>query len=93
MLHIVRAIFVGVCAVLGVTIGDQVYRHALGGLAAGFGAGLCFVLLELAFTRKVASVLSTLMIGLLVGCLVSYFINVTLDLVLPADPIVIKRPT
>jgi uncharacterized protein YacL len=83
MLHIVRALFVGVCAVLGVAIGDQVYKHAMGGLAAGLGAGLCFVLVELAFTRRVASVLSTLMIGLLVGCLVSYFINVTLDLVLP----------
>ncbi|HVE39467.1 MAG TPA: PIN domain-containing protein [Planctomycetota bacterium] len=88
MLHIVRALFVGVCAVLGVAIGDQFYKHAVGGLAAGLGAGLCFVLLELAFTRRVASVLSTLMIGLLVGCLVSYFINMTLDLVLPADPMV-----
>jgi len=83
MLHIVRAIFVGVCAVLGVAIGDQVYKHAMYGLIAGIGAGTCFVMVELAFTRRVASVLSTLMIGLLVGCLVSYFINVTLDLVLP----------
>lgn len=84
MLHIVRALFVGVCAVLGGTIGDQVYnKHAFGGLGIGLGAGLLFVLLELAFTRRVASVLSMLMIGLLVGCLVSYFINLTLDLVLP----------
>jgi len=88
MLHIVRALFVGICAVLGGAIGDQFYKHAIGGLAAGLGAGLSFVLLELAFTRRVASVLSTLMIGLLVGCLVSYFINMTLDLVLPADPMV-----
>jgi uncharacterized protein YacL len=90
MLHIVRAIFVGVCAVLGGAIGDQVYKHAIHGLLAGLGAGLCFVLLELAFTRRVASVLSTLMIGLLVGCLVSYFINVALDLVLPESAPVVK---
>ena len=83
MLHIVRALFVGVCAVLGVAIGEEVYKHAVYGLLVGLGAGGCFVLLELAFTRRVASVLSTLMIGLLVGCLVSYFINVTLDLVIP----------
>jgi uncharacterized protein YacL len=90
MLHIVRALFVGVCAVLGGAIGDQVYKHAIHGLLAGLGAGLCFVLLELAFTRRVASVLSTLMIGLLVGCLVSYFINVSLDLVLPETAPVVK---
>ena len=53
MLHIVRAIFVGVCAVLGGTIGDQVYKHAMGGLLAGLGSGLAFILLELAFTRGV----------------------------------------
>src|SRR5262245_32972089 len=87
MLHIVRALFVGICAVLGVAIGDQVYKHALWGLLAGLGSGLSFVGLELVFTRRVASVLSTLMIGLLVGCLVSYFINMTLDLVLPSDPV------
>ncbi|MBI3858387.1 MAG: PIN/TRAM domain-containing protein [Planctomycetes bacterium] len=88
MLHIVRALFVGICGVLGGAIGDQVYKHPLGGLLCGLGAGLCFILLELAFTRRVASVLSTLMIGLLVGCLVSYFINMTLDLVLrDSDPV------
>lgn len=90
MLHIVRAIFVGVCAVLGGAIGDQVYKHAIHGLLAGLGAGLCFVLLELAFTRRVASVLSTLMIGLLVGCLAAYFINMALDLVLPESAPVVK---
>jgi uncharacterized protein YacL len=88
MLHIVRALFVGICAVLGGAIGDQVYKHAILGLLCGLGAGLCFMLLELAFTRRVASVLSTLMIGLLVGCLISYFINMTLDLVLrDSDPV------
>ena len=87
MLHIVRALFVGICAVLGGVIGDQVYKHPMWGLLGGLGSGLAFVALELVFTRRVASVLSTLMIGLLVGCLVSYFINVTLDLVLPSDPL------
>ena len=90
MLHIVRALFVGICAVLGGAIGDQVYKHPMGGLVAGLGSGLAFVALELAFTRRVASVLSTLMIGLLVGCLVSYFINMTLDLVLTETAPVLK---
>ena len=88
MLHIVRALFVGICAVLGGAIGDQVYKQALWGLLAGLGSGMAFVALELAFTRRVASVLSTFMMGLLVGCLVSYFVNITLDLVLPAEPVI-----
>jgi uncharacterized protein YacL len=83
MLHIVRALFIGVCAVLGGAVGDHVYRQALLGVASGTGAGLVFVLLELAFTRRVASVVSTLMFGILVGCLVAYFLNTVLDLVLP----------
>jgi len=90
MLHIVRALFVGICAVLGGAIGDQVYKHPMGGLVAGLGSGLAFVGLELVFTRRVASVLSTLMIGLLVGCLVSYFMNMTLDLVLKETEPVLK---
>src|SRR6185503_13118100 len=90
MLHIIRALFVGICAVLGGAIGDQVYKHATWGLAAGLGSGLAFVALELVFTRRVASVLSMLMIGLLVGCLVSYFMNMTLDLVLKETEPVLK---
>jgi uncharacterized protein YacL len=88
MLHIVRALFVGVCGALGVAIGVEVYKPPAPwmGLVIGLGAGVCFVALELAFTRKVASVLSTLMFGLLVGCLVAYFVNLALDLAIPIDP-------
>jgi uncharacterized protein YacL len=88
MLHIVRALFVGVCGALGVAIGVEVYKPPAPwmGLVIGLGAGVCFVALELAFTRKVASVLSTLMFGLLVGCLVAYFVNLALDLAVPIDP-------
>lgn len=90
MLHVVRAIFIGVCATLGGAIGDQVYRQPIYGLVGGSAAGLIFVLLELAFTRKVATVLSTLMFGIVVGCLVAYFINMVLDLALPEMEPVIK---
>ena len=85
MLHIVRAIFVGICATLGGAIGIEIYHAAWQGLAIGTGAGVCLVALELAFTRKVASVLSTMMFGLLVGALVAYFLNRVLDLVITAE--------
>jgi uncharacterized protein YacL len=85
MLHIVRALFVGVCATLGVAIGIEIYHAAWQGLVIGVGAGVCLVALELAFTRKVASVLSSLMFGVLVGCLVAYFVNRVVDLVIRTE--------
>ncbi len=92
MLHIVRAIFVGVCGALGVVIGIGLYKSPLLGLVTGTGAGVCIVLLEIAFTRRVASVLSTLMFGVLVGGLASYFIIQLLDVLFPvADPAKVYR--
>ena len=85
MLHVVRAIFVGICATLGVTVGIEIYKSPWMGFAIGTGAGFCFMLLELAFTRRVASVLSTLMFGIVVGCLVSYFLTHVIDLVIPTQ--------
>ncbi len=87
MLHIVRAIFVGVCGALGVAIGIEVYKPPAPfmGLMIGLGAGVCLVALELAFTRKVASVVSTLMFGVVVGCLVAYFVNRVLDLAIRTE--------
>jgi uncharacterized protein YacL len=85
MLHVIRALFIGICATLGGAIGIEVYHAAWQGLAIGTVAGVSLVALELAFTRKVASVLSTLMFGILVGCLVAYFLNRVLDLVIPME--------
>jgi len=85
MLHVIRAIFVGICATLGVTVGIEIYKSPWMGFAVGTGAGFCFMLLELAFTRRVASVLSTLMFGIVVGCLVSYFLTHVIDLVIPTQ--------
>jgi uncharacterized protein YacL len=73
------------CAPAGGAIGIEVYHAAWQGLVIGTGAGVSLVALELAFTRKVASVLSTLMFGILVGCLVAYFLNRVLDLVIPME--------
>ena len=85
MLHVVRALFIGICATLGVAMGIEVYKAPFMGLAIGVGAGVCLVALELAFTRKVASVLSSVMFGVLVGCLVAFFVNRVLDLVIRTD--------
>lgn len=88
MLHIVRAIFVGVCGALGAAIGHELYNKAtLEGLIVGTLSGVLIAGGAMAFTRRVASAVSTLMIGLLVGCLVSYFVVQVLRLVMPAgDP-------
>jgi uncharacterized protein YacL len=83
MLHVVRALFIGVCASLGGAIGDEIYRQPWIGLVAGSFSGIVFVLVELAFSRRLASVISTLMFGVVVGCLIAFFLNTVLDLVLP----------
>ncbi len=86
MLHIVRALFIGVCGALGAAIGHELYnKAALGGLLMGLLSGLLIAGGAMAFTRRVASAVSTAMIGLLVGCLVAYFVVQVLRLVLPAD--------
>jgi uncharacterized protein YacL len=87
MLHIVRAIFVGVCGALGVAIGIEVYRPPAPfvGLLFGVGSGFALVALEFAFTRRVASVVSTLMFGVVVGCLVAFFVNRVLDLAIATE--------
>jgi uncharacterized protein YacL len=85
MLHIVRAIFVGVCGALGAAIGHELYNKAvLEGLIVGVLSGALIAVAAMAFTRRVASAVSTLMIGILVGCLVAYFVVQVLRLVLPA---------
>jgi len=86
MLHIVRALFIGVCGALGAAIGHELYnKAALQGLLAGVFSGVLIAGGAMAFTRRVASAVSTAMIGLLVGCLVAYFVVQVLRLVLPAD--------
>ena len=93
MLHVIRAIFVGICATLGVAIGIEVYKQPNApfiGLAFGLVSGVSLVALELAFTRRVASVLSTLMFGIVVGCLVAYFFNRVLDLVLTSEKDIVR---
>jgi len=90
MLHIIRALFVGICGALGAAIGTEFFNSGVLGLLAGLGSGILFVLLELSFSRRVASVLSTVMFGILVGCLVAYFVNLVLDLAIPTDKPVIK---
>ena len=86
MLNIVRALFIGVCGALGTAIGHELYNKAtLQGLVCGLLAGLLMTGLTMSFTRRVASAASTLMIGLLFGCLVGYFVVQVLRLVLPPD--------
>lgn len=86
MLNIVRALFIGVCGALGAAIGHELYnKAALQGLIAGVLSGLVIAGGAMAFTRRVASAVSTAMIGLLVGCLVAYFVVQVLNLVLPAE--------
>jgi uncharacterized protein YacL len=87
MLHIVRALFVGVCVALGTAMGIELYKAPWQGLAIGLLAGVLMAGGAMAFTRRVASAVSTAMIGLLVGCLIAYFVVQVLRLVLPAgDP-------
>jgi uncharacterized protein YacL len=74
-----------VCGALGAAIGHELYNKAvLEGLIVGVLSGALIAVAAMAFTRRVASAVSTLMIGILVGCLVAYFVVQVLRLVLPA---------
>jgi uncharacterized protein YacL len=80
MLHVVRALFVLACGTVGWVTGIDLYQQPWMGLFIGLGAGTIFMTLQLLATRQLASVVITLVIGILVGCLLSYFLIKVLDL-------------
>lgn len=87
MLHVIRLIFVAVCAIGGWAISLYMADRNIHvgepwqGAVAGAGAALCLVLLELGFSRKFAGVLSTLICGIVVGVVISVFLNFALNLI------------
>ena len=80
MLHVVRALFVLACGTVGWVTGIDLYSQPWMGLFIGLGAGSIFMALQMLATRQLASVVVTLVIGILVGCLMSYFLIKVLDL-------------
>jgi len=80
MLHVVRALFVLACGTVGWVTGIDLYSQPWMGLFVGLGAGTVFMALQMLATRQLASVVVTLVIGILVGCLMSYFLIKVLDL-------------
>src|SRR6185503_16209793 len=80
MLHVVRAMFVIACATVGCVTGIDLYNQPWAGLFIGLGSGVVFMALQLFSTRQLASVLVALVFGILVGCLLSYFLIKVLDL-------------
>lgn len=80
MLHVVRALFVLACGTVGWVTGIDLYNQPWMGLVIGLGAGLVFMALQLLATRQLASVVITLVFGILVGCLLAYFLIKVLDL-------------
>jgi uncharacterized protein YacL len=80
MLHVVRALFVLACGTVGWVTGIDLYQQPWMGLFIGLGAGIIFMTLQLLATRQLASVVITLVFGILVGCLLSYFLIKVLDL-------------
>jgi uncharacterized protein YacL len=80
MLHVVRALFVLACGTVGWVTGIDLYNQPWAGLFIGLGAGTIFMTLQLLATRQLASVVVTLVFGILVGCLLAYFLIKVLDL-------------
>jgi uncharacterized protein YacL len=80
MLHVVRALFVLACGTVGWVTGIDLYNQPWMGLIIGLGAGTVFMALQLLATRQLASVVVTLVFGILVGCLLAYFLIKVLDL-------------
>jgi len=80
MLHVVRALFVLACGTVGWVTGIDLYNQPWAGLFIGLGAGTIFMTLQMLATRQLASVVVTLVFGILVGCLLAYFLIKVLDL-------------
>jgi uncharacterized protein YacL len=80
MLHVVRALFVLACGTVGWVTGIDLYSQPWMGLFIGLGAGSIFMALQLLATRQLASVVITLVFGIIVGCLLAYFLIKVLDL-------------
>jgi len=80
MLHVVRALFVLACGTVGWVTGIDLYSQPWMGLFIGLGAGTIFMVLQMLATRQLASVVVTLVFGILVGCLMAYFLIKVLDL-------------
>ncbi|HZE96030.1 MAG TPA: TRAM domain-containing protein [Planctomycetota bacterium] len=80
MLHVVRALFVLACGTVGWVTGIDLYSQPWMGLFIGLGAGMIFMTLQLLATRQLASVVIALVFGILVGCLLAYFLIKVLDL-------------
>jgi uncharacterized protein YacL len=80
MLHVVRALFVIACAAVGWVTGIDLYNQPWIGLFVGLGGGMLFMFLQLFSTRQLASVVVTLVFGIIVGCLLAYFLIKVLDL-------------
>lgn len=80
MLHVVRAMFVIACAAVGWVTGIDLYNQPWAGLFIGLGSGVLFMVLQLFSTRQLASVIVTLVFGIIVGCLLAYFLIKVLDL-------------
>lgn len=83
MLHVFRGIFVLLCALLGWwAVSSEIYAGAWWqGILVGAGIGFCTVILELAFARRFASVISVLMFGILVGFVVAHFLIAAVDMI------------
>ena len=80
MLHVVRAMFVLACGTVGWVTGIDLYQQPWLGLIIGLGAGTIFMVLQMLATRQLASVVVTLVFGILVGCLLAFFLIQVLDL-------------
>src|SRR5262245_16080025 len=87
MLHVFRGLFVLICAVFGSRIGVEVYKIAWwqGALFGALVGATCGAL-EWAYARRFIAIISTVMFGLVVGFIVSFFIIGALDLIPALTP-------
>lgn len=82
MLHVVRALFCILCAVLGWNIGHEVYAAPWwAGASIGATIGVCCVILELSLARRFISMISVLMFGIVVGFIAAHMVITALDLI------------
>ena len=73
MLNVIRGMFVILAGLIGWYIGEAHDRHWLYSGGIGMTVAAAFILLEMAFTRRFITVISTVMFGLVVGFIAAFF--------------------
>jgi uncharacterized protein YacL len=80
MLHAIRGIFLILSVLIGATVGKH-YDSIMNGMLIALGISVCALVLEQSFARRFIGIMSVLMLGIMVGFILSHFVISVLYLI------------